>query len=174
MTLSVSNCRSNRIGPAPMASRTASSRLRDMLRASSMLATFAHAMSSTEQHGTLKNHEHLAIGLGQELVQTDRADRTVHAVPLVERSRHRGKDRPLPAARCAGTHPSEESQKGIGGMVEIVASGDHVARGTHACAPDGYTKSGGHDADNRPLHAVGRQRFADDSRSPANARCHKP
>ena len=45
--LSVSTCRARRRGRAPMATRTASSRCRCTARASSRLARFAHAMSST-------------------------------------------------------------------------------------------------------------------------------
>ncbi len=46
-TLSVNSCRTTRARPAPSALRTAISRSRPDARASSVLATFAHAMSST-------------------------------------------------------------------------------------------------------------------------------
>jgi hypothetical protein len=46
-TLSVSICLISRTRPAPTAARTTSSRPRDAARASSRLATFAHAISST-------------------------------------------------------------------------------------------------------------------------------
>ena len=46
-TLSVSICRSNRHGPAPSATRMASSRSRALARASNMVARFAHAIRST-------------------------------------------------------------------------------------------------------------------------------
>ncbi len=48
MRLSVSSCRMMRPRPAPMAARTAISRLRVVARASSRFATFAQAMSSTK------------------------------------------------------------------------------------------------------------------------------
>ena len=47
MTLSVSSCRTTRHESAPSATRTAISFWRTAARASSRLATFAHAMSST-------------------------------------------------------------------------------------------------------------------------------
>ena len=46
-TLSVSNWRTMRPRPAPIAARMANSRLRPVARTSSRLATLAHAISST-------------------------------------------------------------------------------------------------------------------------------
>ena len=52
MTLSVRSCLTSRPCPAPIASRTASSRRRAAERASSRFATFTHAMSSNSDTAT--------------------------------------------------------------------------------------------------------------------------
>ena len=55
-TLSVSSCRMMRPRPAPIAARTAISRLRPVARTSSRFATFAHAMSSTRPTAPSRIH----------------------------------------------------------------------------------------------------------------------
>jgi hypothetical protein len=58
-TLSASICRTRRQRPAPSAMRTAISRWRAVARASSRLATFAQAMSSTKPHRAEHEVEHV-------------------------------------------------------------------------------------------------------------------
>ena len=65
MVLSVSIWRTSRARLAPSAARTAISRDRFIARASSRLATFAHAISSTKADGTKKNQQRRANGTCQ-------------------------------------------------------------------------------------------------------------
>ena len=80
-TLSVSSCRMMRPRPAPIAARSATSRLRAVARTSSRLATLAHAISRTKATAALRIssvgraflHEDLLHPLDAEAVVRHRA-----------------------------------------------------------------------------------------------------
>ena len=74
--LSARSCRASRPRSAPSARRTAISRLRCTARASSRLATLAHAMSSTSPHVAASQTESFAslVTLGPRASWTEPSD----------------------------------------------------------------------------------------------------
>ena len=161
MRLSVSSCRMMRPRPAPMAARTAISRLRVVARASSRFATFAHAMSSTKLTAPSSSQS-----VGRTFATS--ASRSGSALKNVSRPSALGNLRVYSAAEtfsracaCSSVTSALEPPRGLEVMALVARLRVQLERQPHIRSGSevGYVERGADDSDHDVRVAADRDRL---------------